>query len=365
MKSKLLLALSALIVSHIGTANADIQPVPKFDKGDVVVFVGDSITHGGTYHKDIFLFHATRYPNKPFKYYNAGISGDTAAGTIKRFENDIAIHKPNKSTIMLGMNDVGGHLYQTNTSTEIDRKNWLKQQSVIREAYLSNMQTLTDSLKKINSQIVYLTPSIYDQTVNVETGNNWGRNDELAVYAKAITQMAAQNDVSVVDFQAPMLQINHKWQKLDPTRTIVSSDRVHPKEKGHFLMAYSFLKAQGEQGKVADLMFDVKKQSISKMHNCQKSGQVQMTSTSLSFSCKPLALPFPLNSEQVSMLPEIPFVQEMNQLNFKVVGLNDGKYNLSISNKLVGEFDETQLSNGIDLSSNTLTPMYQQSLRVK
>ncbi len=36
--------------------------VVRFEKGDQVAFAGDSITSGGTYHKYIFTYWATRYP---------------------------------------------------------------------------------------------------------------------------------------------------------------------------------------------------------------------------------------------------------------------------------------------------------------
>ncbi|MBL6829474.1 MAG: GDSL family lipase, partial [Puniceicoccaceae bacterium] len=79
--------------------------VPPFQHGDRVAFIGDSITHGGRYHADIYLYHATRFPNRPFVIHNCGISGDTAPGTNIRFESDIAVHRPTVATIMLGMND--------------------------------------------------------------------------------------------------------------------------------------------------------------------------------------------------------------------------------------------------------------------
>ena len=58
--------------------------VPKFEKGDRVVFIGDSITHGGSYHPNIYLFYATRFPDAQFAAYNCGIAGDTAPGTNLR-----------------------------------------------------------------------------------------------------------------------------------------------------------------------------------------------------------------------------------------------------------------------------------------
>ena len=42
-----------------------------FRDGDTVVFFGDSITHGGLYHKYIVDFYRTRFPERKirFEYY--------------------------------------------------------------------------------------------------------------------------------------------------------------------------------------------------------------------------------------------------------------------------------------------------------
>ncbi|MGJ8679087.1 SGNH/GDSL hydrolase family protein [Paraglaciecola sp.] len=358
----------SFVLTTAANANVDEQSnaAPNFTKGDVMVFIGDSITHGGSYHKDIFLFHATRYPNKPFKYYNAGISGDTAHGTLKRLEQDVLLHNPTKASIMLGMNDVGSWLYANQANTKQEKLDQAKQQKTIRDKYLHNMRSLVENLKSKNVDVTILTPSIYDQTAKVKVFNNVGRNDELAVYGQALKTMAPKYNAGIVDFQTPLLNINHKWQFKDPSASIIGEDRVHPGEQGHFVMAYSYLKAQGlAQNKVADFQFNVGDPNNYKMDNCEQDGDLVVSQTSLSFYCKPLSLPYPLNSEQAALSADISFQKEMNKMPFKVSGLKVGYYKLSIDGTVVGEYSHKQLLGGLDLSANKLTPMYQQALNVK
>ena len=52
--------------------------IPPFKKGERVVFVGNSITHGGHYHSFVWLYYMTRFPNKPITIMNAGIGGESA-----------------------------------------------------------------------------------------------------------------------------------------------------------------------------------------------------------------------------------------------------------------------------------------------
>ena len=111
-RSKRLGALLVFMVLAfpLGLAHAAEAPAPQFKKGDTVAVIGDSITHGGRYHAFIYLFYATRFPDREIKMYNCGISGDSAAGACRRFEWDIAVHKPTAATVLLGMNDVGRSL---------------------------------------------------------------------------------------------------------------------------------------------------------------------------------------------------------------------------------------------------------------
>ena len=102
--------LSYVCLASLTCASAAV--VPGFKKYDRVAFIGDSITHGGRYHADVYLFYATRFPGQPFTAYNCGISGDTAPGTNLRFEDDIAPHRPTAATIMLGMNDAAGYVFE-------------------------------------------------------------------------------------------------------------------------------------------------------------------------------------------------------------------------------------------------------------
>lgn len=49
-------------------------PTP-FQKGDRVVFLGNSITEGGHYHSYIWLYYVTRFPESRIHVYSAGTGG--------------------------------------------------------------------------------------------------------------------------------------------------------------------------------------------------------------------------------------------------------------------------------------------------
>ena len=92
--------------------------VGGFSPGERVVFLGDSITHGGKYVGYLQLFAALRHPGWNVRCINAGISGDTAGGGLGRVAWDVKAMKPDRVFAMFGMNDVGRDNYATTTPDE-------------------------------------------------------------------------------------------------------------------------------------------------------------------------------------------------------------------------------------------------------
>ncbi len=187
-------------------------PAPAaFKAGDCWCAVGDSITHGGLYHAQVYLFHATRFPDRRIEIFNCGISGDSAGGAFKRLPNDILSHKPTVASIMLGMNDVNRGLYNKGAGgpqIEEQRKRAI-------EGWAANMRKLVEGLKAAGVRVIFITPSIFDQTA-VFPGTNdpglvgpnaVGGNSGLGEMAKRVHQMAREFDAHVVDFHGPMSKI--------------------------------------------------------------------------------------------------------------------------------------------------------------
>jgi lysophospholipase L1-like esterase len=348
----------ALVVSFSAVSES---AVPAFEKGDRVTFIGDSITHGGDYHANIYLFYATRFPMQPFSVYNCGVSGDTAPGANGRFASDIAVHKPSVATIMLGMNDAWGECFGEGESTVA----MLDCQERSYGTYTKEMDILATKLADMDCSVIFIKPSIYDQTAKIEQGNLVGKNDQLGRFGVFIDTLAAKHGNQVVDFYSIMGELNKKLQAEDPGATIVGRDRVHPGAPGHFVMSYAFLKAQGMPSLVSAIEVDAAAGNVLRQENCSIDGEVTLSSDRVAFTCMEEALPFPVVGEQIDALQWVPFQEELNQQVFKVRGLKTGSYVLKIDDAEVGTWSATELSEGINLSGNTLTPQYEQAREVK
>lgn len=352
--------LAALLMVPAESVWAADRAVPQFKTGDTVCFVGDSITHSGSYHGHILLFYATRFPDRHFDSFNCGISGDSAGGTVNRHAWDIAPRKPKVAAIMLGMNDVGRDNYgKDKTAPEFEARH---KRSL--DLYATNMLKLSQTLTEAGCQLIFITPSIYDQTGEQKTTNRYGVNDALARCAKIGGELADQFNGGVVDFHSILKQVNEAGQKTNPSFTIVGEDRVHPGNPGHMLMAYTFLKAQQVPALVSRMNINAANGSVVEQAGCNISG-IKAAAGSVAFTGKENALPFPITDEVRKSLERfIPLVSDLDQEILTVSGLAAGRYEVLMDGQPVQTNSAAELGAGVNLALNTNTPQYKQAQTV-
>jgi lysophospholipase L1-like esterase len=344
-----------------------------FRSNDRVVFIGDSITFAGTYHSCIQVFYATRFPERNVFCYNAGIGGDTASGAARRssvsgkgaWQSDVRMYKPTAAVVMLGMNDVGRSFLDFKTKDELVANNAER-----LETYRRDYAVLLDHLEALGlKRILLIKSSPYDQTqVNPKAKTNLykfgvGLNDALVALGKEVLEPEAiRRGYSLYDFNTPMLEINAEQQKSDPAFSIIGRDRVHPGADGNMIMAYSFLKSQNAESKIAELLFDVREKEMIHTCNCSAS-KLEISEDVIRFEYMAKSLPFPRSLyEKVSHL--IPFEAEFNQEILRVQGLKDGCYTLCMDGVDVGRFPSESLAEGINLALLDKAPQVIQANQV-
>ena len=331
-----------------------------FTDGDVVAFIGDSITAGDKYRQIIAEFYYTRYPLIKFTSYNRGVAGNTAEKALLRLDADILQGSPNKATIMLGMNE-GRYAHTKDTDAEAQGK-----REVAAQKFRDKMTVLVDELNAKKIGVTLIGPSIYDQTMDESiSGYSYkGFNDTLIKYKDFVQDLAKNKGWDFVDFNTPMLAVNASAQARDPKATIVGKDRVHPGPLGYYVMAYSFLKSQGVQGLVASVEIDARQAKAVQSINCAVLG-VECTGEQVAYRYEPKSLPFPIGDKT---LPEadkmVPFTRDLNQELLKITGLKPGRYTIAIDGVDVADFSAAQLESGVNLAVEAKNPQQVQAQAV-
>ena len=184
----------------------------QFEKNDKIVFIGNSITHGGSFHNVLRTFLATRY-QKDLTIFNKGISGDVAQGVLDRLEEDILSEKPTVAFVMLGMNDVQRWAYVKNPS-----KDQIKAQENAIVDYKEKTALVIKKLQEHNIRIILLTPTIFDENLLIKRNNNIGVNEALGKCATYIKSLGKKHQLKVVDFYTILNQINKEQQEINAVR---------------------------------------------------------------------------------------------------------------------------------------------------
>ena len=71
---------SLLAVPFVTSAAPAVEP---FADGERVTFLGDSITHGGSYHVNLPLYWDLRHPGSRTRLMNCGVSGGSSTCTVR------------------------------------------------------------------------------------------------------------------------------------------------------------------------------------------------------------------------------------------------------------------------------------------
>lgn len=362
MKKIIVLVASICLIWNTAFA----QTVKPFEEGERAVFLGNSITDGGHYHSYIWLYYMTRFPNMNLRIFNGGIGGDTAFDMNKRLDGDIFSLNPTALMVTFGMNDSGYFEYNGDKPKEFGEQKY--QESI------KNYQQMEKRFKDLpHTRIVMVGTSPYDETAQLKENNPFKtKNETIRRIVEYQRESAAKNGWEFTDLNAPMVALNQQYQKKDPAFTLCGSDRIHPDNDGHMVMAYLFLKAQGFAGKeVANVEINADKKQAVKSDNCTVSN-IKKIGNELSFDYLAEALPYPLDTiargwgqkkSQAEATKVVPFMDEMNREILKVSGLK-GRYKLLIDDEEIGVWSANDLAEGINLAAESKTPQYQQALTV-
>jgi len=333
------------------------EPADLFRHGGRWAAVGDSITHAGAYHSYVHLFLLTRQAGDLPEVHNCGVSGDTAPGTLGRYDDDLAPVRPTVATVMLGMNDLARQYYMPTGPVDDAAR------ARAREVYRESLTALVRRLTTDGARVIVVTPSLYDETAQ-QAGLKpaIGAEAELEAGAAIARAIADEQHLPFVDLLGPMRELTRAQQRTLPAFSLISPDRVHPSLEGHFVIAVELLRQLHFRPVVATIAVPAGEGSPAAEH-CTVS-HVRRTAAGLEFDCLEDALPYPVAPELEATARLVGFDDLLNRELLVVRGLPAGDYAVRIDGQPVTRVAAAQLESGFNLATCRETPQYAQARRV-
>jgi lysophospholipase L1-like esterase len=213
--------------------------------GDRLAIIGDSITEQRIYSRMLETYLTVCVPQLKITTRQYGWSGETAEGFLYRMTNDCLRFQPTVATLCYGMND---HHYRV-----YDEKNGLW--------YSNRYSSVVESLKAVGSRVVLGSAGCVGKVPPWAQNNNASMDDmniDLGRFRNIDIDIAAKDQVVFADVFWPLLKEGFEArQKYGQDFCLSGKDGVHPREAGHIIMAYAFLKAMGLDGNIGTFTVDL------------------------------------------------------------------------------------------------------------
>ncbi len=336
---KLMLLTLSLVLTGVLSAGTE-----SLKNGDRLAILGDSITEQKMYSCYIATYILACSGLDDVRVFQFGWNGERASGMVDRMNNDVLSWNPTIMTTCYGMNDGSYRKYDPS----------------LGNTYRDNMQKIIDVAKKHNVRIIVGTPGIDPDTYKrgptaAEYNENLGELDKIDA------ELARKNDVGFADIFTTMSAVTKLAKTALGNKYHVAPDGVHPAANGQLIMAYVFLKALGMDGRIANIEMDYSSNTkVSSGHTIlkQERGSVELESKRYPV-CFPEKTDDPANP--ASILPFLPFQQELNSFELKVTNLPKAKAEVKWGDK-TKQFSRTDLEKGINLAAefslNPFSPQY-------
>lgn len=188
-----------------------------------VVFFGDSITQAavnpGGYIMRIDSMCTKEGLKDNYEFIGAGISGNKVYDLYLRMEEDVLAKNPDQVFIYIGVNDVW-HKATSGTGTDADK---------FEKFYSAIIKKLKDK----NIKVVLCTPA----TIGEKNDFSNQQDGDLNQYSKIIRDLAAKNNLPLVDLRKIFLAYELSNNPENKTKGILTTDGVHLNAKGNQVVA--------------------------------------------------------------------------------------------------------------------------------
>ena len=219
-------SMSALVL-HAFCLLSWAQPDLRLKKGDRIVALGDSITEAGGYLDFMKRVLDRNYPELQIEIINAGISGNRSTEMSARLKRDVIDRQPTIVTVSCGVNDVWHGFDDPPRGVDL-------------ETYTRLMSKIVDDLHAASKAEIYLlTPTLIKEDLRSP------ENLKAEEYCAALRRIAVEKNCRLVDLNTLFNLALRSTQTGGAPDFHPTSDGVHMKPAGDFLMAAGILTVMG------------------------------------------------------------------------------------------------------------------------
>lgn len=220
----------------------------KLKNNESILFIGDSITDcqrdypvgmglglGEGYVALVNTLLASLHPENNIKVLNTGIGGNRVVELEARWQSDVLDLSPDWLSVMIGINDVWGHFAPKPTSNKNFLRNFQKKYGrvpVTIEQFESIYRALLRQTPTNLKGLILMSPYF------IESDPSDPMRQFMDAYSTVVKKLADEFDALFVDTQAAF----DRYLAHRPSHSL-SSDRVHPNQTGHMIIANAFMEA--------------------------------------------------------------------------------------------------------------------------
>ena len=309
---------------------------------------GDSITEQKQYSRFIEVYLLACQPQLQTINMQFGWGGDTSRGFNGRFVHDMMPFKPTLVTTCYGMNDGGYRAFEAG----------------IGKNYQDPLREMVTKLKAAGVTVLVGSPGAVDSTTfrgNPEQAKVY--NESLKQLGDLAKQVADEAGMPFADLHNPMMDVMAKAKAaLGDAFPVYGGDGVHPGADGQLVMAYCFLKALGFDGDLGTITVDMKGAATAAgghqvLGGANGKAEIESSRYPFCFWGQPND-----PNGTVSILPFVPFNQDLNRLTLVVKNLDAAQGKVTWGNQ-TKTFPKADLEKGINLSAEFLDNPFGEAFR--
>ena len=300
-----------------------------------LAIAGDFMTEQRLYSTYIEIYLRVTNPDADMKIIQYGWSDEQAVIFLQRMDADILSWKPGIVTLCYGMNDGG----------------FVKYNDGMGNVYEKSLRSIVKKFADSGSTVIVGSPGVADPDIfKRPTVSAADYNEKLGKLA-GITKKIAE------EFKMPYADVNGVMMKSMTDAKAALGDSYHiasgycgmyPTANGHLAAAYAFLIAMGVDGNIGKINMDFKsgKAEATEGHKILKSepgkAEIQSSKYPFCFESGP--------KSPASILPFVPFQEDLNRLTLVVTNLPSDKAEIIWGNAKK-TFTKEQLEKGVNLAA--------------